>query len=55
MKSVKTNDYVMPFGKYKGCYLSDIYSEDNRYFRWLEEVQNLPEDLIKAIQDIKEN
>lgn len=32
---MKYSDYCMPFGKYKGCFLADIYSEDPEYFEWL--------------------
>lgn len=29
-------DYILPFGKYKGKSLSDIYKEDYKYLHWLE-------------------
>lgn len=28
---------IMPFGKYKGEYLGDIFSEDRSYLEWLAE------------------
>lgn len=54
MLTRKSNEaFVMPFGKYIGCFLSDIYEEDRKYFEWLETLDNSPE-LTEAIQQIKE-
>lgn len=32
---VTLGNYLMPFGKYKGEFVADIYQEDRDYFDWL--------------------
>lgn len=34
---VTYDNYLMPFGKYIGHFMSDILSEDPEYFMWLYE------------------
>lgn len=29
------DNYIMPFGKYRGLFLVDIFKGDNDYFMWL--------------------
>lgn len=32
---VEMGNYIMPFGKYKGEFVADVYREDRKYFDWL--------------------
>lgn len=41
---VKYNDYIMPFGKYKGQFVADIKECDESYFDWLYEQMQSNED-----------
>lgn len=46
---VKYQDYIMPFGKYKGEFIADIKMEDRNYFDWM--LGNMQEsDLLEAIR-----
>lgn len=46
---VKYSDYLMPWGKYRGEFLADIYVEDPEYFHWaLENV--VDKELKKALE-----
>lgn len=38
MNKMKYNDYCIPFGKYQGCFLADVYTEDPDYFSWLDKI-----------------
>lgn len=50
MDKLKYNDFVMPFGKYKGCFLMDIYCEDTGYFKWLLTLEDIDQDLKEALE-----
>lgn len=32
---VDTEHYIIPFGKYTGLFVSELYSKDPKYFIWL--------------------
>ena len=38
MDKIKYSDYCVPFGKYQGCFLADVFSEDPEYFAWLDKI-----------------
>ena len=43
---VSTDNYLIPFGKYTGMFVSDLYNEDPKYFIWL---------FDKARKDLKQS
>lgn len=46
---VRFNDYIFPFGKYKGEFVADVVLEDPNYIDWvLNNIDN--EELKEAIQ-----
>lgn len=53
---IKYNDFVMPFGKYAGCFLMDIKSEDPNYFEWLKTLDQEEghEEFFKALEHISQ-
>ena len=36
-RAFKKETFYMPFGKYKGATIAEVYEEDPKYFEWLEE------------------
>lgn len=42
----------MPFSKYKGKGLNEIYAEDSSYLNWCLNNLNLQESLKKAIEEV---
>lgn len=50
MEKLMYNDYIVPFGKYQGCFLGDVCKEDNSYFKWLASLEDTDEELKRAIQ-----
>lgn len=46
---VEVGRYLMPFGKYKGDFVSDIVSEDPKYIDWMLTLDLNPE-LKEAIE-----
>lgn len=49
MPEYKNQNYVMPFGKYKGMELSVIYNSDENYLKWCanELNPNFPDKKVK--------
>jgi len=45
-------DYVMPFGKYKGRTLGQIGDDDILYLDWLNGLDDLSEPLMIAVADV---
>jgi hypothetical protein len=54
MMDINPEDFVMPFGKYKGETLGDIAASDPAYLDWLAGLDNLYEDTRKAVDAICE-
>lgn len=49
MEKLMYNDFIVPFGKYQGCFLGDVYAEDRKYFEWLSSLEDTDQELKNAI------
>lgn len=54
MSDAVSEDFIMPFGKYRGQTLGDILAGDPKYLDWLAGLDNLRAPLRAAVDDMVE-